>query len=367
MVNTAKAAVMTESNKALEIVEYPLPEVGKGSILVKITCCTICGSDLHTWQGRRPSPTPIILGHEIVGRIVTLGDGVTHDLGDTPLKIGDRITWTIMDNCGKCYYCREKGLMMKCRDLKKYGHDSCEVPPHFVGGLAEYCLISPGTCVVKIPDNLSDEEAAPANCTLSTAVAGWEAIGLQPLENVLIQGAGALGIYAAALAKHYGCRKIIVTDIIDQRLGFIKNFGATDTINTAGMKADEIVRTVTGITGGCGVDCAMEAAGIPALIPLGLKCLRIGGRYVAIGTVFNGANFTCDAGEIVFRMLTIKGIHNYDAKHLQMGVTFLSMTRTIFPFSDIVTHRVGLHEINRGIEIALSGEAIRVAVIPDGA
>jgi putative phosphonate catabolism associated alcohol dehydrogenase len=364
MTITAKAAVMTAAGKDLAIKEYPLPRVEKGCILVKVTCCTICGSDVHSWMGRRKAPTPIILGHEIVGQIVELGQGVTHDSGDRPLQLGDRITWTIMDNCGKCYYCREKGLMMKCRQLKKYGHDSCDDPPHFVGGFAEYCYISPGTCVIKIPDGLTDEEVAPANCALATVVAGWEAAEAKPFENVLIQGAGALGFYAAALAKHYGCRRIIVTDILDHRLDFINAFGATDTLNVMGMSAEEVVQTVRGLTDGLGVDCAMEVAGIPDLIATGLKCLRIGGRYVEIGNSAPGARFTYDACDIVWRRLTLKGIHNYDARHLQAGVDLLAATREIFPFKGIVTHRVNLQNINDGLRLADSGEAVRVAVLP---
>ena len=361
---TAKAAVMTAPKQDLEFIEYPLPRMEKGCILVKITCCTICGSDLHSWLGKRKAPVPIILGHEIIGTIETLGEGVTHDSGDLPLNVGDRITWTIMDNCGKCYYCREKGLMMKCRHLKKYGHDSCEKPPHFEGGLAEYCYISPGTCVVKVPETLTDEEAAPANCALATTMAGWEAADLKPFENVLIQGAGALGFYAAALARHHGCRRVIVADILAHRLESIKKFGATDVINTREMTDDEIVQAVKDLTGGFGVDCVMEVAGFPPLIPLGLKCLRMGGRYVEIGCVFTGADFTCDAGEIAIRRLSIKGIHNYDARHLQMGIDFLAMTHDIFPFREIVTHRVNLDKVNEGLRIAQSGKAVRVAVLP---
>ncbi len=364
MTETARAAVMTAPNTDLEIVEYPLPPVVAGCVLVKINCCTICGSDLHTWQGRRKSPLPIILGHEIVGTIVELGKGVTHDSGDQPLEVGDRITWTIMDSCGKCFYCRQKGLMMKCRDLKKYGHDSCATTPHFLGGFAEYCFISPGTCIIKVPKNLSDEEIAPANCTLSTAVAAWEALEIQPFETILIQGAGALGFYAAALARFYGCRRIIVTDILDHRLAAIKNFGATHTINTRHMKDEQIVDAVRSITGPYGADCGMEAAGVPSLIPAGLKCLRTGGRYVLVGTVFTGADYSYDAGDMVFRMLTVKGIHNYDAKHLQMGVDFLSMTRDIYPYKEIVSRRVNLENINEGLHLAAAGEAVRVAVLP---
>jgi alcohol dehydrogenase len=364
MRETGKAAVMMAANKDLEIIEYPLPVVEKGCILVRVTCCTICGSDLHTWLGRRSGPVPCILGHEIVGEIVELGGGVTHDSGDRPLKARDRITWTIMDNCGKCYYCREKGLMMKCRSLKKYGHDSCAQSPHFLGGFAEYCYITPGTCVIKVPDDLNSEIVAPANCALSTVVAGWEAIAIKPYEDVLIMGAGALGLYAAALAKHYGCRKIIVTDILDHRLEFIKGFGATDTLNTECMTGEQVVEAVRTLTGGFGVDGVLEVAGVPALIPVGLKCLRIGGRFVEVGTVSPGATFSYDACDIVRRQLTVKGIHNYDTKHLQMAVDFLSMTRNQFPFIDIVTRRVSLADTTKGMKIAESGEAIRVAVLP---
>jgi len=364
VLQTSRAAVMAEAKKDLEIREYPLPEPEKGGILVKILCCTICRSDLHSWLGRRKAPTPIILGHEIVGEIVQLGKGATHDSGDRPLKVGDRVTWTIMDNCGKCYYCREKGLMMKCLHLKKYGHDRCDVPPHLMGGFAEYCYILPGTCVIKVPDNLTNEEVAPANCALATVVAGWEAAEVKPFENVLIQGGGALGIYAAALAKHFGCNRIIVTDILDHRLEFIKQFGATDIINTKNMKDEEIVQTVLNLTNGYGVDVAMEVAGVPGLIPLGLKGLRKGGRLVVHGTSFAGANFTYDASDIVWRWLTIRGVHNYDVRHLQWGVDFLSQAKGGFPFHKLVTHRFSLDEINKAMNMAEANEGIRVAVLP---
>lgn len=364
MPKVAKAAVLIEQKKDLEIREYELPTVESGCILVKITCCTICGSDVHTWLGRRSGPVPCILGHEIVGKIVEMGAGVTHDSGDRPVNVGDRITWTIMDNCAKCYYCREKDLMMKCRTLKKYGHDSCEQAPHFVGGFAEYCYITPGTCIIKIPDNLDDELAVPSNCALSTVIAGWEAINIKPFDNVLIFGAGALGIYAAALASHYGCNKIIVTDVLDHRLQFIKDFGATNLINTRGLSEEDVIQMVLEITDGKGADGAMEVAGVPDLIPIGLKCLRKGGRFVEIGNSFPGATFKYDACDIIWRRLTLTGVHNYDTKHLQAAIDFLSMTQKEFPFHKIITNRFSLNEINRAMRTANSGTAIRVAVLP---
>ena len=355
-----KAAVCYEVNKPLVIEEVTMDSPGKGEVKVRIAATAICHSDIHSFKGEHGTPKlPAVGGHEVAGYVDEVGEGVT---SVTP---GDPVIVSLESSgCGKCYYCREKGLMMKCRHLKKYGHDSCEAPPHFTGGFAEYCYITPGTCVIKVPDNLTDEEVAPANCALATVVAGWEAAAVKPFENVLIQGAGALGFYGAALARHYGCGRIIVSDILDRRLEFIKAFGATDTLNVKGMSDDDTIRAVRDLTGGFGVDCVLEVAGIPNLIPPGLKCLRTGGRYVEIGNSSPGANFTYDACDMVWRRLTLTGIHNYDAKHLQMGVDLLAMNRGVFPFKDLVTHRVNLDDINDGLRIADSGEAVRVAVLP---
>jgi len=193
-------------------------------------------------------------------------------------------------------------------------------------------------------------------------VAGWDAVEIEPFENVLIQGAGALGVYAAALARHYGCRRIIVADVMEHRLDFVKQFGATDTINSKDRSDDEVIGMVKDLTGGFGADVVMELAGFPPLLPLGLKCLCTGGRLVEIGNAFAGANFNCDASDIVFKRLTIKGIHNYDTIHLQKGVDFLQMARKLFPFEKIVGERVSLDEINTGLKIAESGKKVRVAV-----
>ena len=362
--NTGNAAVMTQVNRDLEIRTYPLPKPEKGAMLVRITCCTICGSDVLAWMGKKKSHIPMILGHEIVGKIVELGEGVSCDSGNRPLKVGDRVTWTIMSSCGKCYYCREKGLMMKCRELMKYGHDSCDAAPHFNGGFAEYCYITPGTCVIKVPDTLPDRVATPANCALATVVAGWEAVNLRAFENVLIQGAGALGFYAAALASHFGCRRVMVTDILEHRLEAIKAFGATDVINTRGMTDEDVVKAVRALTDGFGADVAMECAGAPAVIPAGLKSLRTGGRYVEHGCTFPNAFVNYDFSDIVFRYLTITGVHNYDTRHLQAAIDFLDQTQSKYPFEKMVTHTFPLERINEALKLAQSGQAIRVAVTP---
>jgi alcohol dehydrogenase len=358
------AAVLVSQGQDLELQQFALTEPDENGILVKIECCTICGSDIHSWQGRRPTPVPGILGHEIVGTIELLGKNVTHDCGDRPLKIGDRITWTLIDVCGRCYFCRDQSLVMKCRHLKKYGHEGCEQPPYLKGGFAEYCYLTSGTRVIKIPDRLSSEVVAPANCALATVIAGMEAAEIKPLESILIQGAGALGIYAAAFASYSGCRQIIVTDVLAHRLEFIKSFGATDTINVENMSNADIVKTVRDLTGGLGVDRCLEVAGLSKLIPVALKSLRIGGCCVEIGNSLPGAHFKYDACDVVWRKLTLKGIHNYHAGHLQQAIDLLATTLETYPFEKIVTHRFDLDQINDGLRMAASGQAIRAAVLP---
>jgi putative phosphonate catabolism associated alcohol dehydrogenase len=364
MVRTTRAAVMTHPGASLEFRDFPIPEVMPGTVLVRITCCTICGSDLHSWSGRRTAPTPIILGHEIVGEIIALGEGVSRDSGDQPVKIGDRITWTLTDSCGKCFYCSQVGLPMKCRSLRKYGHDSCAAPPHLAGGFAEMCILGPGTSIVKLPEGLTDEEACPANCALATVVAGWEAAGLVPLESVLIQGAGALGFYAAAYASLQGCRTVIVADPLDHRLERVQSFGATHTLNPSSLTAEGFVQAVRDLTEGFGVDAVMEVSGAPAAIAVGLDCLRIGGRYLELGSTYPNANVVLDMSRIVFRRLTLRGIHNYDARHLRAGVQFLAHAKGRFPFSTLVAERFPLACVNEAIRAAQSGGGVRVALLP---
>jgi threonine dehydrogenase-like Zn-dependent dehydrogenase len=171
-----------------------------------------------------------------------------------------------------------------------------------------------------------------------------------------------LGINAAALAKTYGCNKIIVTDVMDHRLEFIKRFGATDAVNVREMKDEELVNLVQERTRGFGADAALEVAGRPEVIPAGLKCLRKGGQYIEQGNVFPGAVFSYDASDIIFRWLTIKGVHNYDTRHLEWGIDFLQRHQGVFPFKDIVTHRYPLEKINQALETAHSGKPIRVAI-----
>jgi alcohol dehydrogenase len=361
--DAARAAVMTAPNCDLELRSFPLAAPPADGALVRIRCCTICRSDLHTWQGRRAGPLPAILGHEIVGEIVELGTQRTHDALDQRLAVGDRVTWTLHSCCGQCAYCWDRQLPMKCRQLKKYGHDACDAPPYFRGGFAEYCVLDAGTGIVKLPPELDDATAAPVNCATATALAGCEAAQLRPGDSVLIQGAGALGCYAAAYAAYSGCREVLVADVDPRRLAAARRFGATDVIDVSQRDRAELVAFVHARTRGFGVDAALETAGVPPVVGDGLASMCKGGRYVELGCSFPGAQTSLDLSLLLWNRLTLCGIHNYDIRHLRQAVDFLASAQHLFPFASVVGPRFALGQINAALQAAVTGDALRVAIV----
>ncbi|MCH7689102.1 MAG: alcohol dehydrogenase catalytic domain-containing protein, partial [Planctomycetes bacterium] len=147
MTAAARAMVFDAAGQPLQLRHFDLPELKPGEILVKICMTTLCGSDLHTFEGHRNTPCPTILGHEILGTVAALptARGVTDALNQ-PLSIGDRVTWSVVVHCGNCFYCH-RDLPQKCEHLFKYGHEQIRTQHALNGGLAEYCHLLAGTTV----------------------------------------------------------------------------------------------------------------------------------------------------------------------------------------------------------------------------
>ena len=362
----SKAAVFEKIGEEIKLQNFKIPDsLEPGSLLCKIRFSTICGSDLHTITGKRKEPTPLILGHEMVGNITALGDEITYDGFGNLLSAGDRISWTIMASCGECFYCR-KNLPQKCIHLKKYGHTSIndkEIKSSLLGGYSEYVYIMPGTTIYKVPDSISDEIAAPANCALSTVVNAVETIGIERDDFVMIQGAGLLGLNGCALAKEAGAEEIIITDINDERLELAKRFGATKTYNLRKISEEEILAELKELRGGYGIDVVIELCGDKSCIPLGIETLRTGGRYLFAGLVIPG-NFleAIDANQLIRKYITIKGVHNYHPDHLGKALKFLETVSELYPFDEIVKVSYKLEDINKAVLDASSGEYIRVGI-----
>lgn len=358
----SKAAVFAEVGKPLELVQFPVPEtLEPDAALCRISMSTICGSDLHTVSGRRTEPTPLILGHEIVGEIVALGKGLERDGFGNKLQIGDRVSWSIMAFCGRCFYCM-RDLPQKCVDLRKYGHTCCNEWPSLTGGYAEYIYLLPGTAIFKVPDNLPDEIATPANCALATVVNGAETIGLSQGETVLIQGAGLLGLNLIALAAEAGAKSIAVTDINQKRLDLALRFGADLCLNVKDLTSKDVLSQIRRQTDGYGVDVAFEVSGAKDTIALAAEALRIGGRYLIAGLTRPGIVLDIDGNQVTRKCLTIKGVHNYKPIHLARALRFLEKYCEKYPYAQLVGRTYPLSEINEALRVAESGEHIRVAV-----
>ena len=360
-----KAAVFTGLGVPFSIRTYPIPEVEPNAILVKTSLAAICGSDLHRFHGRgAPTAVPSIIGHESVGRVFKLGKDVTSDTAGNKLDVGDRIVYTYFSYCGHCYYCLNKRATLCEKRLALSGGLACDKPPYFNGAFAEYLYLRPGMATFKVPADLSDSILAPINCSLSTVFHGAEKIGVRSGDVVLIQGAGALGMYAVAVAREMGASRIIVVDFVEKRLELAKKFGADYVVNgTEFATSDSRVNEVKKITG-AGVDVGFEFTGVADAVREGLRMLRKGGRYLVVGALASNSITQLDVSSIVLNELRIEGNMNYEAWVLPKVLNLLSRSHDKYPFDEIVTHKLPLEKINEAFKLADGREGLRIGLEP---
>ena len=363
MPNTGRAAVFSAPNAPFSIQEFPLREPRSDEVLVRVSMATICRSDLHSYQGLRPTPCPGILGHEIIGRIVALGSEISRDLRGDPLEPGDRVTWTEYFYSGNCYHRDVLNMPQKCPGVQKYGHESAHQEPHLLGGFADHCYIQPGTGILRLPEELSDEEATPLNCGVATMAAVTETAQIGLGSTVVVQGLGLLGLYGAAMAKARGARLVIGIDPVAARRNLAGRFGA-DVVLDPRTDPHRLEDRVRNLCRPDGADAVIEVTGNPEVIPVGLGLLRTGGRYALAGVVNPGAMVTIDANQILRRCLTLSGVHNYHPRHLVQALDFVVANRERFPFRDLVDGKYPLERIQDAFRDAAERRVLRAAIVP---
>lgn len=358
-----QAMVFDEPGRVLRRATFRRPTLSPGEMLVDVTCCTLCGSDLHTISGRRHAPVPSVLGHEILGRVAELPPGEpVRDFSGRPLAVGDRVTWAVAASCGECFFCR-RGWPQKCERLFKYGHQSIDAGHPLCGGLAEACHLAAGTAILRVPDELPDVVACPANCATATVAAALRLAGPCRGEVVLVQGAGMLGLTAAAMLSAAGAAERIVCDVNAARLTMAERFGATKTVIVD--EGETLRETIDKLTAGRGVDLVLELSGATAAAEASIDLLRIGGRAVWVGAVLPGRPIQVSAETVVRRCLSIRGIHNYAPGDLAAALEFLAGHHQAYPFAELVGARYPLSRADEAIQYALGGRTPRVAVVPD--
>ncbi|OBG91683.1 zinc-binding alcohol dehydrogenase [Mycobacterium sp. E136] len=366
---TGRIARFDAPGKPFEIETVNLAEVGPGEILIKITRTNICGSDLHAWHGTFATrglggQLPTVLGHEMVGAVSELGDGVTADSNGAPLVKGSRVVFPYFFSCHRCRNCLA-GRRNACLNLAMAMLGRADAPPYFVGGYADYFLLPAGAVVYTVPDRVSDDIASGANCALSQVMYGLERVDQQLGETVVVQGAGALGLYAIAVAKARGAGRVIAIDGVSERLELATAFGADAVIDiNAAATAKDRAKIIRDLTDGYGADVVVEVVGHPSAIDEGLKMLGQFGRYVEIGNINIGKTFEFDPSRFVFANKTMVGVSLYEPPVLSRALTFLEQHQDALPLHRLAAAQYPLDDINEAFAAAEHKRDVRASIVP---
>ena len=357
---SVKLAVF-EGSRRIALRDVLTPTLRAGEVLVEILGCTLCGSDLHSYTGRREVAVPTVLGHEIVGRVVELGPeagaGPRTTVDGAPLAIGERVVWAVVASCGACDRC-ERGMPQKCRRGVKYGHAKLAEGREMLGGFGSHCLLLPGTSIVRLPESLPLEVACPAGCATATVAAAIEPAGDLTGRRVGVFGLGMLGLTACAMAREAGAEIVIGLDPEPPRAEQVMAFGAT----AAGHPED--LPALLGPMAADGLDLVLEMSGSPQGVAAAIEAAGIGGCVHLVGSVFPAGCVDLDPEQAVRRLLTIRGLHNYAPRHLEQAVRFLGACHGRYPFADLVAGWRPLGMLEAAFEEALASRCIRLGVRP---
>jgi len=360
MVKKSRAAIMEETLKPLAFEEISVPYLQEGEILVRNTFTTLCKSDINTFIGKRQEKTPTILGHEIVGKIVESSPNAPKfdEMGKS-LSVGDRITWGIYASDPKDPLSKQ-GIPQKAADLFKYGHEQHSNVNTLHGGLAEYTILRKNTPIVSLPETIDDPLAAIINCSVATVAGAFRLAEDIKGKRVLIIGTGMLGIVACAMASLKGVQQVIGLDINEARLEKAMSFGATHVYN-AQSEWDQMLKGDSARD--FPVDLVFDFSGVPEALERSLNLLGIGGKAIWVGGTFPQRDMTINAEQIIRRLITIKGLHNYNNKDLVSAVEFIDKAQHHFPFKDLIYTQGNLDKVNEAFQTAINDQPFRVGLV----
>jgi len=359
-----KVVQMTDV-KELVLKEFDVPQPEKGAVVMENLKSNICGSDVHAWEGHHILRNHV-MGHEMVGKIVALGEGVETDYAGQKVKVGDRIVPCYYITCQKCKACTN-GLFNICENGSRYDGQRADLYPHFTGGFATHYYIQPNQYFYKVPDSISDNVAAGINCGITQMLYAIDQAGIVSSDFVVIQGAGGLGLFGAAIANTMGA-KVIIIDSVASRLEQAKAFGADFVINmqefdTMQKRIDEVNR----ITEGFGADVVIEVAGVPQAFNEAMYLVRMGGTLLELGNVLIGEEFNVNIipGILCRRCITVKGILRYQPNYIYRAMKFLDRYSKTYPFDALTDRCYQLEEHEIAMQKASDKSVARVVFEPN--
>jgi len=323
-----KAAVWY-GGKNIRIEDLPKPEIKEDEVLVKVRAAGICGSELHAYEGisERRKP-PLVMGHEFAGEVAEVGRRVEG------FQKGDRIVIEPITRCGICDQClRGRGNI--CRNVKLLGL-------HVNGAFAEY-VPAPARNCYELPDNVKFEEASTVE-PLAVAVHAANRTPVKLGDNVVVLGAGIIGLAALQVAKLMGTRRVLVADVVDYRLALAKKLGADEVINP---KVEDSAKKVMELTDMKGADAVLEAVGIQSTVQQAISMVGIGGRITVIGMLEKAMSL--GMLDFVVKELDLKGSYGYVSDEFKAALGLISDKKV--NVKSLITNVLPLSEIAQGFEL----------------
>ncbi len=337
-----KSLVKARSEPGIWLEHVVVPEYGVNDVLIAIKKTAICGTDIHIYNwddwAQATIPVPMTVGHEFYGEIVAIGSEVKG------FTVGQRVSGEGHITCGFCRNCRA-GKRHLCRNTLGVGVNR-------PGSFAEF-LVLPQTNVVSLPDNITAEQAAildplgnAAHCALAFDVVG---------EDVLVTGAGPIGIMAVAILKHIGARHVVITDVNDYRLDLARKMGATRAVNIKHETLADVMQELGMLEG---FDIGLEMSGHPTALTDMLQAMNHGGHIAMLGIPPSGT--AMDWNQVIFKGLVIKGI--YGREMYETWYKMIAMLQSGLDLSPIITHQFPLQDYQEAFKVMASGQSGKIII-----
>ena len=342
MSNEMKALVKAAPEQGLWLQMVPVPEPGPNEVLIKVRKSAICGTDVHIWNwdewSAKTVPVPMVVGHEFCGQIVDCGPGAQK------YKIGTRVSAEGHVVCGVCRNCRA-GRGQLCRNTEGIGVNR-------PGSFAEYVCL-PEHNVVPIPDDIPDEIAAlfdPLGNAVHTALS-FDLVG----EDVLVTGAGPIGIMGALVAQKVGARKVVITDINPYRLQLAERMGVQYVVDVSKTSLRDVMGDI-GMSEG--FDIGLEMSGAAPAMRQMIERMNNGGKLALLGIA--PTEFAVDWNTVIFNMLEIKGI--YGREMFETWYKMIALVQSGLDISGLITHRISIEDYRDGFAAMTSGQSGKVVM-----
>ncbi len=354
-----RAAVMVEKNR-LETWDVAITDPEPGGALVRVVLGGVCGSDVHILSGEAGDmPFPIILGHEGVGRIERLGDGISTDYAGTPVVAGDLVYWSPIALCRRCYSCTV--LEETPCENTQFFEDASK--PNW-GSYADFAWLPNGMPFYRLPDHAQPEAVAALGCALPTVLRGFDRCGpVKVGDSVVVQGAGPVGLSAVLVAAQAGARDVIVIDGSPVRLEAARKLGATAVVSLADAP-EERRRQIYDRTGKAGPDIVVEAAGALPAFPEGVDLSGIHSRYIILGLWGAIGTQPISPRDLTLKNLTIAGASFPKPKHYYHAMQFAARLQDRVPLAELVTHRFSIADAQQALDATQSGTAVKAIIDP---